>query len=99
MILVVGQTLVNLSPGQVWKAAHDVIDGGTVGDQNRPSRAPQSECPPRSHCRRGLPANWPLRLRKPDRISSLRTQTREVGTPGRRPTGNDWRWADKWVTD
>jgi hypothetical protein len=50
MILVIGQTLVNLSPGQVWKAPHNVIDGGTVDDQTDHGRAPQSECPPRSHC-------------------------------------------------
>jgi hypothetical protein len=33
MILIVGQTFVNLSPGQVWKAPHNVIDAGTVDDQ------------------------------------------------------------------
>jgi len=33
MILIIGQTFVNLSPGQVWKAPHNVIDAGTVDDQ------------------------------------------------------------------
>jgi hypothetical protein len=33
MILIIGQTLVNLSSGQVWKAPHNVIDAGTVNDQ------------------------------------------------------------------
>jgi len=33
MIFIVGQTFVNLSPGQVWKAPHNVIDAGTVDDQ------------------------------------------------------------------
>jgi hypothetical protein len=33
MILIISQTFVNLSPGQVWKAPHNVIDAGTVEDQ------------------------------------------------------------------
>jgi hypothetical protein len=33
MVLIIGQTFVNLSPGQVWKAPHNVIDAGTVDDQ------------------------------------------------------------------
>jgi hypothetical protein len=33
MILIIGQAFVNLSPGQVWKAPHNIIDAGTVDDQ------------------------------------------------------------------
>jgi hypothetical protein len=33
VILIIGQTFVNLSPGQVWKAPLNVIDAGTVDDQ------------------------------------------------------------------
>jgi hypothetical protein len=33
MVLIIGQTFVNLSPSQVWKAPHNVIDAGTVDDQ------------------------------------------------------------------
>src|SRR5580704_16700513 len=30
---VIADTFVNLSPGQVWKAPHNVIDAGTVNDR------------------------------------------------------------------
>jgi hypothetical protein len=33
MIFIIGQTFVNLSPGQIRKAPHNVIDAGTVDDQ------------------------------------------------------------------
>jgi len=41
MILIIGQTFVNLSLGQVWKAPHNVIDAGTVDDQK-----PTTSCTP-----------------------------------------------------
>ena len=53
MVLIIGQAFVNLSPGQVWKAPHNVIDAGTVDESNRQRRAPRSECPPQSCCPRG----------------------------------------------